>query len=148
MKAILYLFILLLNYSCVNTLKEETNIVVNQDVKNLNSIVNIDRFTPEKLSWVYHHLGIENSIIPGPTDYLFEGIFHYSQNKIDELKDYSKPFFIDSNNCDLNFKWMTDYNSIKENCFRYSCEPFQKGSLRNGYFIINDTIVYLTMYTN
>lgn len=142
---VLILFIVL---SCDSSSQKSEQAKIRNDINLLSEIINLEKYTPLKAEWIYYPLGIDNSRVPGPTDYRLEAVLYYSKEAISELKNnFDSTKIKVSESCSVNFQKI---NSPKFNgqCIIYNSYIFNKGSLLNGYFLISDSTIYLNIYTN
>ncbi len=165
MKYILFLRVLLiyllgtLIISCSkkveNNAKSNKKDTFSQDVDKLEKLINLDKFKPKKVKFLYKARGTSSSRLSvGPTDYSLEAVLYFDSQTTEEIKDeYSRveKGFLSKSAKGLNFEWLSsDIRKLINSYEGKVYEPFlfRKASLRNGEMIItNNEIVILRLYT-
>lgn len=148
MLRVIVVLILFTVLSCDSSTPKSEKAKIRNDINLLSEIINLEKHTPLKAEWIYYPLGIENSRVPGPTDFRLEAILHYKTEAISDLKNnFDSTKIKVSESCSVNFQKI---NSPKFNgqCIIYDSYIFNKGSLLNGYFLISDSTIYLNIFTN
>ncbi|MCT4580419.1 MAG: hypothetical protein N4A35_03300 [Flavobacteriales bacterium] len=144
--AILSLFFL---FSCDSSNKQQKVPSISNDLDTLSKIINLEKYKPVSAQWVYYPLGIENSSIPGPTDYQLEAVLYFEKETIEKLKTAVANDGGSSTDCSVDFKWLKHQELTHHQvCTNYTSSVFTKGALLHGNFIIEEDKVFLMMYSN
>lgn len=134
--------------SCDSNSQKSEKAKISNDINLLSEIIDLEKHTPLKAEWIYYPLGLENSRVPGPTDFRLEAILHYNKEAISDLKNnFDSTKIKVSESCSVNFQKINS-QKFKGQCIIYDSHIFNKGSLLNGYFLIYDSTIYLNIYTN
>jgi hypothetical protein len=137
----------------LKSVKEE--IVISDDKKKLEKIIDFSTMNPAKVQFVYAPMGKQDDrdLIPGPTDYKLEAVLYFKQDSRVNRQGCSpveqNPFSRD----DFNFSWLSEEtkNELKEmsvDARGSNASCFYKGVLIHGScFYLRDKIL-LFLYTN
>lgn len=80
------LLLFFLSISCDSSKKSNKTEIISEDVSDLQNILNISKFKPQKAKFQYTYYDNSTGLVAGPSDSFLQAEFFYDKNKIDSLK--------------------------------------------------------------